>query len=152
MLRADPEDQCYMLLTNKYLLRKSFWQCQGTSGSQFWKGILNTRDILKWGCRSEVNNGLNTRFWEDVWAGDISLSLEFATLYNLCGSKGVLVGDCWEGDGWKVCFRKPIGDSDFKEWEGLMDIIEGFRLNGERGHFVWLLDKSKTYSTRSMHV
>lgn len=32
-----------------------------------------------------------------------------------------------------------------------MDILEYFRLNGEQDHFVWILDKSKSYSTRSMY-
>lgn len=32
-----------------------------------------------------------------------------------------------------------------------MDIVEEFRLNGEQDHFIWLLDKSKTYSTKSMY-
>lgn len=151
MLRASPEDQCYNLLKNKYLRRNSFLQCTGSAGSQFRKGILKTRDILKWGCKSEVNNGLNTRFWEDVWFGDTSLKIEFPTLYNLCLDKEALVGDCWEGDGWKVGFRRPLGNYDFCEWERLMVRLDDFRLNGEQDHFVWILDKTKNYSTRSMY-
>jgi hypothetical protein len=45
----------------------------------------------------------------------IPLNMEFPNLYNICENKGVLVGDCWEGGGWKVCFRKPLGDNDFRE-------------------------------------
>lgn len=81
----------------------------------------------------------------------IPLNMEFPNLYNICENKGVLVGDCWEGGGWKVCFRKPLGHNDFREWERLMDIVEEFRLNGEQDHIIWLLDKSKTYSTKSMY-
>lgn len=69
MLRADPDDQCYMLLKNKYLQKDSFLQCHSSFGSQFLNGILKTRDILKWGYKFEVNDGMNTRFWEDIWAG-----------------------------------------------------------------------------------
>jgi hypothetical protein len=148
MLKADPDDQVYMLLKNKYMLINSFLQCQDTSCSQFWKGVLKSRDNLKWGCKSEVNNdGMSTRFWEDIWAGDIPLGIEFPTLYKICDSRRGLVGDCWEGDGWKISFKRHLGDSDFREWERLMDTLDDFRI-GEKDRFVWILHKSKNYSTR----
>jgi len=78
-------------------------------GSQFWKGILRTRGILKWDCRAEMNHGKNNLFWEDVWAGGIPMKLEFPSLYNICEDKSCLVNDYWEGDGWNVRFRRGVG-------------------------------------------
>lgn len=62
MLKADENYLCYQLL-KKYLRKHSFLQCQKGVGSQFWKGVLQTRGIIQWGCQVNVNNGLYTRFW-----------------------------------------------------------------------------------------
>jgi len=115
MLRASPEDQCYNLLKNKYLRRNSFLQCTGSAGSQFRKGILKTRDILKWGCKSEVNNGLNTRFWEDVWFGDTSLKIEFPTLYSVQTRK------LW----WGIAGKEMDGKWVFEDLWGIMTFVNG---------------------------
>ena len=68
---------------NKYL-KKCFTQCVFNNGSQFWKGVLETRKAVSWGLVSSVNNGENTLFWEDVWATNIPLQLEFPSLYRIC--------------------------------------------------------------------
>lgn len=62
VLKADRDDLCFQLLQKKYLQNHSFWQCKGDVGSQFWKGVVKTRDNLKWGCSVRVNNGLSMRF------------------------------------------------------------------------------------------
>lgn len=126
-------------------------QYDGQFGSQFWKGIQKVRDIFNWGCKCIVNHGLNTRFWEDVWVGEIPLKLEFPNLFELCADKEILVGDCWAGDGWCVRFRRPLGHKDFEDWEVLMNKLDDFRLNEEQDQFSWILDKTNNYSTRSMY-
>jgi hypothetical protein len=45
----------------------------------------------------KVNNGKDTHFWQDVWAGSMPLKLVYTQLYEHCGQKQCLVGDCWEG-------------------------------------------------------
>lgn len=81
MHRADKDDLCYQLLKRKYLKKHSFLQCQKGAGSQFWKGVLQTRDIIKCGCQSSVNNGQNTRFWQEVWVGNSPLCIELRTVW-----------------------------------------------------------------------
>jgi hypothetical protein len=44
-----------------------------------------------------------------------------------------------------------LGDADMREWEILMNILEEYRLNGEDDQFVWILDQSGNYTTRSMY-
>jgi hypothetical protein len=61
-----------------------------------------------------------------------------------------LICDCWEGDDWNINFRRALGEADMREWEILMNILEEYRLNGEDDQFVWILDKSGNYTTRSM--
>jgi len=49
MLQADKGGQCFSLLQKKYLGRHPFLQCGRETGSQFWKGVLKYRKILKLG-------------------------------------------------------------------------------------------------------
>jgi hypothetical protein len=38
--------------------------------------------------RFKVNNGTNTRFWEDRWVGNFKLKDHFPSLYNMTRKKG----------------------------------------------------------------
>jgi len=130
-----------------------FFQASGAGRSQFWKGVLKAKEILKWGCQVQVNNGDSTRFWEKVWVEDISLKLEFPTLYELCRDQDSLVSDYWAGDGWNIEFKRALGEKDFKEqWERLTGIlVDGYMLYEGKDQFNWGLEKSGKYSTRSMY-
>jgi len=50
ILRTDKDDVCINLLRKKYLSRHQFLQASLDARSQFWKGVLKIRNILKWGC------------------------------------------------------------------------------------------------------
>ena len=114
ILQADMTYQCIKLLHRKYLNRHAFFQVSGVGCSQFWKGVLKAKDILKWGCQVQVNNRESTRFWEEVWVGDIPLKLEFPTLHELCRDQDSMVSDNWAGDGWNIEFRRALGEMILK--------------------------------------
>lgn len=46
-----------------------FSRCNSNKGSQFWQGVNRVKYKLKYGATMVVNNGENTQFWEDAWAG-----------------------------------------------------------------------------------
>lgn len=50
ILRTEKDDVCINLLRNKYLSRHQFIKASPDARSQFWKGVLKIRNILKWGC------------------------------------------------------------------------------------------------------
>jgi len=93
MLKAKDDDQVYTILKRKYFKNKSFAQAEGKQGSQFWKGIMKTRNSVKWGLTARVGNGKNVLFWEEVWVLDIPLRLEFLSLFDLCKMQKVVVVD-----------------------------------------------------------
>lgn len=144
----DTKDICASMLRKKYLEKRAFLQDSGRSGSQFWKEVIQNRNILKWGVH--INNGKQSRFWEEIWAGPIPLKLEFPTLYLLCEDKDSLVSDYWSGDGWKLGFKRPLG-SDMEEWESMMLLLDDYSLNDKEDVFRWVLEKSGRYSTKSMY-
>lgn len=69
--KEDEGDACCQLLRAKYLRNKPMLLCKGTTGSQFWRGVNKIKHLFSWGATFKVNNGKNTRFWEDVWLLDV---------------------------------------------------------------------------------
>jgi hypothetical protein len=56
---------------------------------------------LKYGATMVVNNGENTQFWEDAWAGagaggGTPLKLSFPKLYEYSRDKSCLVSECYD--------------------------------------------------------
>lgn len=153
ILKADKKDICVKLLGKKYLRSNSFLQCDFLNGSQFWRGVLETRSVVTRGLISKVFNGRNTRFWEDVWLGDIPLKLEYANLFEICDKPKCTVADCWAGDGWRIGFRRALGESELKEWERLMECLDDKQILevDTEDVFFWAYEKSGIYSTRSMY-
>jgi hypothetical protein len=97
-----------------------------------------------------VGNDQNILFLEDVWNSNIPLKLEFLGLYVISKDTGVLVKDYWEGNGWNISFRRPLGRDDVLEWGRLIDMLDDFSLNEGEYSYIWILEKSQKYSTESM--
>jgi hypothetical protein len=59
------------LLRRKYIHGKAIQQVQRKQGdSQFCTGLIKVKDIfLRFGT-FHLNNGVNIRFWEDIWNGN----------------------------------------------------------------------------------
>lgn len=140
MLQMNSHDICANLLRRKYLGRKAFLQVANNGGSLFWKGVIRTREILKWGCQVRVNSGSLTRFW-GAHASETGVPFPIS---DLCISK--LLGKGMLGWGWSVKFRTPLGQADMLEWERMVEVLDG-----EKDCFCWVLDKTGVYSSRSMY-
>lgn len=82
---------------------------------------------------------------------EIPIKLEFPLLYRICEDKDCLVCECWEGDGWRVTFRRPLGDRDMSEWERMMDLLDNYQITVGTDEYLWTPDKSGSYSTSSMY-
>jgi hypothetical protein len=77
ILQNVEEDKCCQLLRAKYLQHKPLMACSGGVGSQFWRGVNKIKHKIQWGMSFTVNNGRETRFWEDVWLLNTHLRLNF---------------------------------------------------------------------------
>jgi len=64
---------------------------------------------FSWGAVFEVKDGKSTRFWEDVWRGDIPLKIAYPKLYELCNDKTRLVSDFYDDGEWYISFRRSLG-------------------------------------------
>jgi len=65
---------------------------------KFWKGVIQAKkNFVKWSLIYKVNNGNNTLFGKDIWAGDIPLKLEFPSSLAepRSGHPGPVAGLSW---------------------------------------------------------
>ena len=72
------------LLRTKYLSSKCLSQVHIRPGySHLWKGLLKVREDFL-GCGTfKINDGSQTRFWEDTWVDTKPLKDQFPNLYNI---------------------------------------------------------------------
>ena len=95
------------ILRNKYLKSNTLTQVEKKSGdSQFWSGIMSVKlDFLKW-MTFKVQNGKQTRFWEDMWLGNSAHKDQYPNLFNLFHHKHATVHTVLNGDSLNVSFRR----------------------------------------------
>lgn len=79
-----------------------------------------------------VGNGKNTHFWEDVWAGDVSLKLKFPRLYHISLYRGERIGDMgvWEEGRWcwKWRWRREFFEREMESVNAFLSLINRFPL------------------------
>jgi hypothetical protein len=62
--------------------------------------------------RFQVQDGSQTRFWEDLWLGKEPLMVKYPTLYNIVRKKNVSVAQVLSTTPLNVSFRRAlVGDN-----------------------------------------
>ena len=80
------------VLRRKYVKDKCLTQIEKRPGdSHFWSGLMVVKDIMLQYGRFKVSSGDQTRFWEDMWAGQQPLMRRFMDLYRILRKKRVSV-------------------------------------------------------------
>ena len=104
------------ILSNKYLKSKTLTQVEKKSGdSQFWSELMSVKqDFLKW-MTFKVQNGNQTRFWEDKWLGNSAVIDQYPNLFNLVHRKHATVHTVLNGDPLNVSFRRHLTGSKLRD-------------------------------------
>ena len=79
------------------------------------------------------------------------MRLEFPKLFNYATIRSATIAEYWAGGEWIIPFRRTFGADDLVAWEQLLDKLRGVRLQGSKDYPIWILEKSGSYSTRSMY-
>jgi hypothetical protein len=66
---------------------------RSTAGSQLWKSILKSRQLIRIGARHRVGNGRNMLFWLDRWISDEPVANKLPNLFAICERPNSLVAD-----------------------------------------------------------
>ncbi|KAG2610150.1 hypothetical protein PVAP13_4KG200833, partial [Panicum virgatum] len=126
MYNADEKDICCNLLRAKYLKKR---------------GLQKVKHKFYLEAAFSIGNGENTRFWIDTWLGDVPLKLEFPRLFACCRSRDIVIRDCWEQDEWDVSFKRTFGPAEVREWNRLLQWLDGVHFSDQPDQAVWKLER-----------
>jgi hypothetical protein len=97
------------ILRRKYLKNKTLSHVEKRKGdSHFWSGLMEVKKLLLERGRFKVQDGTQTRFWEDLWVGQEPLMKRFPSLYSLVRKKNVSVAQVLSTTPLNVSFRRAL--------------------------------------------
>jgi hypothetical protein len=99
-----------------------------------------------------LNNGKQTRFWEDRWLGNYSFQHQYPSLYNLVRRKSTTVESVLSMVPLNVSFRKFLNDNNWLLWNNLVGIIMHVRLDDQNDVFSWNLHQHGQYTVCSLYL
>jgi hypothetical protein len=120
--------------------------------SQFWSGLMKVKHKFLDFIRFKVNNGTNTRFWEDRWVGNFKLKDRFPSLYNLTRKKGSSVADVFRSVPLNVSFRRGLTGANLEAWFRLVSLVLVVQVNSAKDVGEWVLHQNKKFSVNSMYL
>lgn len=141
------------ILHNKYLKDKTLAQVEAKpTNSPFWKGLMRVKQVFFSRGFFKIGNGTTVRFWEDVWMGDLPLSQQYPSLYNIVQHKNVLVSTVLANTPLNISFRRGLNDHKWMEWLHLCQRLISVTLSSEPDRFIWKLTDSGVFSVKSMYL
>jgi hypothetical protein len=97
------------MLRKKYLKGKTLSQVEKQKGdSHFWCGLLEVKNMVLQRGRFQVQDGSQTRFWEDLWLGREPLRVKYPALYNLVKKKNLTVAQVLSTTPLNVSFGRVL--------------------------------------------
>jgi hypothetical protein len=99
--------------------------------------------------RFQVQDGSQTRFWEDLWLGREPLNVRYRALYNLVKKKNMSVAQVLSTTPLNISFRRVLIGVDWDNWLSLVGNVLEVNLNNLRDSFRWTA--SKNFSIRDLH-
>ncbi|OVA00197.1 hypothetical protein BVC80_8695g7 [Macleaya cordata] len=82
-------------------------------------------------CSMAVGDGMNIRFWHDVWRGERPLKVVFPNLFSISTKMEGSVAEFWEESqdnaGWNLTFRRLINDWEIDSVGELLGLIQETR-------------------------
>jgi hypothetical protein len=80
-----------------------------------------------------IKDGASTRFWEDVWLGNTSLSTQYPSLYNIVQHKHVTVANVLSNTPLNVGFNRLLTRDKYEAWLNLVERLMSINLIGSHG-------------------
>ena len=99
-----------------------------------------------------VQNGLQTRFWEDWWIGNKPLKLQYPTLYRIVRKKNQTVASVLGARPLIVSFRRSLVNNNLRLWLELVSKIVSTGLTETSDVFVWGLTKNLNFTVKSLYT
>ena len=83
-----------------------------------WEEISKEVTHIKQFCSIVLGDGCKTRFWKDLWCGEVASCTSFPSLNDVTGSKGAKVADLKEisrsKGGWNFKFERHFNNKEME--------------------------------------
>jgi hypothetical protein len=112
---------------------------------------MGVKDLMLHHGKFKVNNGEQTRFWEDVWIDQQTLMRRFPELYRIVRKRGVSVASVLNSTPLNVSFRRGLAGERLNEWLKLVSLVLPVNLNNDKDSFIWQIKKNGVFSTQSLY-
>ncbi|GKE28314.1 RNA-directed DNA polymerase, eukaryota, reverse transcriptase zinc-binding domain protein, partial [Tanacetum coccineum] len=97
-----------------------------------------------------VGNGIDSRFWSDIWCGEQPLKATFPRIYLLDSDKNCNIASRVCLNDWSSVLRhSPRGGVESNQFCDLLNIIRGISLSDQRDSWQWSVDSAKGYTVAS---
>jgi hypothetical protein len=130
----------------------------GREASSWWKSVSLIDGDARWfinSVRKKIGNGASTRFWRDIWVGNLPLMDVFPRLFSVSVSKEISVAEARvQVDGlwcWKVDWRRVLFDWELDLYHNLLEVIGGVVLSEEGDRWIWAEDGDGNFSVKSCY-
>ena len=141
------------ILRNKYLHSKTLAQVSAKPmDSPFWKGLMRTNVSFFQQVKFLVGNGTTTRFWEDTWLGEMSLALQYPSLYNIVQRKEDYVATVLNSVPLNIRFRRSLVGEHWDAWLQLVCRLMDIQLSDQADTIRCNLTSPGVFSVKSMYL
>jgi hypothetical protein len=138
------------VLKKKYVKGRTLSQVQKKKGdSHFWADLMDVKDPVLQRGRFRVQDGSQTRFWEDQWLRKDPLMVKFPNLYKIVRNKNVSVAQVLSTTPLNVSFRCALVGDNWDKWLDLVGNVLMVNLNDRKDSFIWTTNKN--FSVKNMY-
>ena len=100
----------------------------------------------------KIQNGEQTRFWEDKWLGNTSLKLQYPNLYNLGYDKHDTVHKVLSTTPLNVSFRRNLQGNNLRDCLQVVSKVADVELVQGSDIGIWTLQQNGLFSVHSMYL
>ena len=98
-----------------------------------------------------VQNGQQTRFWEDRWIGHEPLKQQFPSFYTIVRKKNQSVASVLGARPLNISFRRALVGDKRRVWIQLVSLVMNTVLTESNDTFVWGLTKNSNFTVKSFY-
>ena len=113
---------------------------------------MHTKNIIPLSTmRKRIGNGASTRFWTDIWVGNLNLKYRFPRVFALEMNKDCMVSDRWHEEQWNWSWNRsmPIGGRTSQQFIELQNVLQNLEWSGNEDTWLWDLDQNGIFSVSS---
>jgi hypothetical protein len=133
--------------------------CKPWFSSSWWRdicsiGINLDRNWFSLGVAKNLGNGGSTRFWEDIWVGEVSLQQRFPQLFLISVQQDTTIASVWNSNeipGWNLRWRRRLFEWELNLLNELLLLLSSVSLTNVEDSWYWKPAEEKVFTVKSAY-